>query len=81
MPTRIVNLKIPSNDSITHHPAFFPMEFKMDSYNPEEKEYHSHHTPAATDGIYIEIPPMEVQTTTVTKTGNTKMEYELKVKE
>ena len=57
------------------------MEFKMDSYNPEEKEYFSHHTPAATDGIYIEIPPMEVQTTTVTKTGNTKMEYELKVKE
>ena len=53
----------------------------MDSYNPEEKEYFPHHTPAATDGIYIEIPPMEVQTTTVTKTGNTKMEYELKVKE
>ena len=40
--------------SITHHPAFFPMEFKMDSYNPEEKEYLSHHTPAATDGIYID---------------------------
>ncbi|MBR3757488.1 MAG: hypothetical protein IKK62_03540, partial [Bacteroidaceae bacterium] len=40
--------------SITHHPAFFPMEFKMDSYNPEEKEYYSHHTPEATDGIYID---------------------------
>ena len=81
MPTRIVNLKIPSNDSITHHPAFFPMEFKMESYWGERDEYVSHYTHQATDGIYIEIPPMEVQTTTVTKTGNTKMEYELKVKE
>ncbi len=40
--------------AITHHPSFFPMEFKMDSYNPDEKEYNSHHEPEATDGIYIE---------------------------
>lgn len=40
--------------SITHHPAFFPMTFRMDSYNPDEKEYNSHHDPTATDGIYIE---------------------------
>ena len=53
----------------------------MESYWGERDEYVSHYTPQATDGIYIEIPPMEVQTTTVTKTGNTKMEYELKVKE
>ena len=37
--------------------------------------------PFLQDYSYYEFPPMEVQTTTVTKTGNTKMEYELKVKE
>ena len=44
--------------AITHHPSFFPMEFKMGSTYLDEtlfyEDYYSNYDPQPTDGIYIE---------------------------